>query len=215
MTRLVHVAALGVLLMVTVSAPVTAQEASDVDRLVALCEANAPDDATRDSCVHVAVTVLSTATVPTPWEDFEAGTTEVIESYTAPLVFRLEGEVLDTTPPVEALRSSGSWTPKDPANGRTLDPSKKKQAKRARVVAGMVASDMREFLLSVTPGDCYRDMYGALWGLASAWQYYSDGLGNPKRLLDPAVEEFVRAESVTHCKPPRWRIEMAPLPITE
>jgi hypothetical protein len=163
--------------------------------------------------VHFVSTILSSAKATTPWESFETGLSEVIEPYSS--------RVIDLGPddpgkavaerPLDVLRS-GRWTPKDPTSGRRLDVTRKKQAKRARVVAGMAGEDLRELLLSVTPEDCYTELYGALWGVVAGWDSYADGLANAERVLTPALEEFARVSSVTYCGPPRYHVDLAPPP---
>jgi hypothetical protein len=71
----------------------------------------------------------------------------------------------------------------------------------------MTAEDLREFLLMVTPEDCYAELHGAAWGVAVAWDY---GLASTGRTLTPALEEWARVSSVTYCGPPSYHIDVVP-----
>jgi hypothetical protein len=215
MIRVARIVLLGALLAALTGFPATAQDDTEGGPLAALCEENAPDGTTLASCLKLVATVLATARVPTPWEVFESAAQDLLAEYSASRLLWTTGTCGSYSVSREGLAcidlSASVWLPRDPETGRTLDPKKKKQARRAREVAGMAATDLRGFLLSVTPDDCYEGLYAALWGLSSAWGHYEDGLLRTKSDLRPVLVPLLREGMRTTCgepDEPRWRIDI-------
>ena len=173
----------------TAVSQVTAQEPQagpqaivDAAALAALCETNASDEDELALCKQIVDTVLA--------PDGQLSVPVVPTSATEFVVLLRE---FGTIGQVGGL--DGVWAPIDPETGKVL--SKKKDAKRARRVAGDHARALGESLARIEPDPCYMGLYVGLWGLQAAMDRFAAGEARGQRVFRAVINLFGAYEAAT------------------